>query len=61
VVSPFRYTVVIWAIIVGYIVWQEVPDLPMIIGTAIIIASGVYTIHRERRIARLVAESELDT
>jgi len=60
VVAPFRYIVVLWAIIVGYIVWQEVPDVPMIIGTALIIASGIYTIHRERRIARLVAESDID-
>lgn len=60
VVAPFRYIVVLWAILVGYIVWREVPDVPMIIGTAVIIASGIYTIHRERRIARIVAESDID-
>jgi hypothetical protein len=37
-----------------------VPDLPMILGTALVIASGIYTIHRERRIARIVAESDID-
>lgn len=60
VVAPFRYIVILWAIIVGYVVWQEVPDLPMILGTALIIASGIYTIHRERRVARIVAESDID-
>ena len=60
VVAPFRYIVVLWAIIVGYIVWREVPDLAMILGTALVIASGIYTIHRERRIARTVAESDID-
>ena len=60
VVAPFRYIVVLWAIVVGFIVWHEIPDLPMIIGTALVIASGIYTIHRERKVARLVAESDID-
>ena len=60
VVAPFRYVVILWAIVVGYVVWREVPDLAMILGTALVIASGIYTIHRERRIARIVAESDID-
>jgi drug/metabolite transporter (DMT)-like permease len=51
VVAPFRYTVIVWAIIVGYLVWGDVPDLPMLAGTAIIIATGIYTFYRERRLA----------
>jgi len=57
VVAPFRYTVILWAMIVGYIVWRDVPDWPMLLGTAIIIATGVYTFHRERNMARLRAEA----
>jgi drug/metabolite transporter (DMT)-like permease len=57
VVAPFRYTVIVWAMIVGYLVFADVPDLPMLIGTAIIIATGVYTFHRERKQARLQAEA----
>ena len=57
VVAPFRYTVVVWAIIVGFLVWREVPDWPMLIGTAIIIATGVYTLYRERKAANLAAEA----
>ncbi len=60
VVAPFRYIVVLWAIIVGYVVWGEVPDVPMIIGTAVVVASGIYTIHRERKMARILAESDID-
>jgi drug/metabolite transporter (DMT)-like permease len=56
-VAPFRYTVIVWAMIVGYLVFADVPDLPMLIGTAIIIATGVYTFHRERKQARLQAEA----
>lgn len=57
VVAPFRYAVVIWAIILGYIIWGEVPDLPMLAGTAIIILAGIYTFSRERRLAREAAEA----
>lgn len=57
VVAPFRYAVIIWAIIVGYLVFGDVPDLPMIIGTGVIIATGIYTFYRERQAARLRAEA----
>jgi drug/metabolite transporter (DMT)-like permease len=51
VVAPFRYTVIVFAIIVGYLVWGDVPDLLTLLGTAIIIATGIYTFYRERRLA----------
>jgi drug/metabolite transporter (DMT)-like permease len=57
VVAPFRYTVVIWAMVVGFLVWGDVPDLPMLVGTAIIVASGIYTLYRERKAANLRAEA----
>jgi drug/metabolite transporter (DMT)-like permease len=57
VVAPFRYTVVIWAIGVGFLIWGDLPDPAMLIGTAVIIASGVYTLYRERKPANLKAEA----
>jgi drug/metabolite transporter (DMT)-like permease len=51
VVAPFRYTVIVFAIIVGYLVWGDVPDLLTLAGTAIIIATGIYTFYRERSLA----------
>lgn len=48
VVSPFRYTVIIFALFAGYIVWGETPDAAALLGTAIVCAAGVYTLHRER-------------
>jgi drug/metabolite transporter (DMT)-like permease len=53
VVAPFRYTVIIWAIVVGLVVWGEIPDWPMIVGTVVIAASGIYTFSRERSLSRL--------
>jgi drug/metabolite transporter (DMT)-like permease len=52
VVAPFRYTVIVWAIVLGYFVWGDRPDPFMIAGTAIIIATGIYTFHRQRASAR---------
>lgn len=55
VVAPFRYTVIVWAMIVGLVVWGEAPDLPMLLGSAVIIGTGVYTFHRERRLSARAA------
>jgi drug/metabolite transporter (DMT)-like permease len=57
VVAPFRYTVILFAIAIGYLVWGEVPDAFMLVGTAIIAATGVYTFHRERNLSRLREEA----
>ena len=51
-VSPFRYSVVIWAFLSGFVVFGEIPDVLAIIGTLLIVASGIYTVHRERVRAR---------
>jgi drug/metabolite transporter (DMT)-like permease len=48
VVSPFRYSNVPFAILLGFVVFGELPDLMSFAGIALIIASGLYTIHREQ-------------
>ncbi|MGL5446540.1 MAG: DMT family transporter, partial [Rhabdaerophilum sp.] len=48
VVSPFRYSVILWAVILGFAAFGEVPTLLSFIGLALVIASGLYTVHRER-------------
>lgn len=47
VVSPFRYGLLIWAGIAGYVVFGEFPDGWTLAGAALIVGSGVYTVHRE--------------
>ena len=50
--QPFHYTVLIWAAMLGILVYDNVPDLPTILGAAIIAASGIYAgfvEHRERQ------------
>lgn len=51
-VAPFRYSNIIWAILVGYLIWNEVPDWITLVGTALIIATGVYTFYRERTLRK---------
>jgi drug/metabolite transporter (DMT)-like permease len=47
-VSPFRYTVIIWALLASYLTWGHVPDSLSFLGTGLIILSGLYTLYRER-------------
>ena len=54
-VVPFRYTLVIWAILGGWLLWGELPDMLTVAGTAIVVAAGLYTLHREQLRRRLAA------
>ena len=47
-VAPFRYTALLWAMLLGYFIFGDVPDGPMTIGATIIVLSGLYTFYRER-------------
>jgi drug/metabolite transporter (DMT)-like permease len=47
VVSPFRYGLLLWAGIAGYVVFGELPDAWALAGASLIVGSGVYTLHRE--------------
>jgi drug/metabolite transporter (DMT)-like permease len=51
-VAPFRYSVILWAVLAGYLVWREVPDTASWIGIAVVTAAGIYTFLREQRLAR---------
>jgi len=53
VVAPFRYSVIVWAVASGYIVWGEVPDLATWLGIAIVSLAGLYAFLREQHLARL--------
>jgi drug/metabolite transporter (DMT)-like permease len=50
VVTPFRYTRLLFALILGFLVFAERPDAATLLGGAIIVASGVYTIVRSARV-----------
>jgi drug/metabolite transporter (DMT)-like permease len=50
--QPFSYSILIWATVVGFLLFDNLPDLWTIVGAAIVTASGLYTFARERRISR---------
>jgi drug/metabolite transporter (DMT)-like permease len=47
VVAPFDYSQLIWAAILGYLVWGELPHAATLAGAAVVAASGLYILHRE--------------
>lgn len=55
VVAPFRYTVLVWALIIGYLFFDEVPDWLTLSGAAVVIAAGLYTLWREHRVGQDMA------
>ena len=55
-VAPFRYTAMVWALILGLLMFGEIPDMPTITGTVIVILTGLYLLHRERSVRRSVQE-----
>jgi len=55
IVAPFRYSSLVAAIFLGWAVFGQWPDNMTLIGAAIVVATGIYTFYRERRLARLAA------
>jgi drug/metabolite transporter (DMT)-like permease len=48
VLAPFSYTQLLWVSVLGFLVFGEVPDIWTVAGAGFIVASGLYTAHRER-------------
>jgi drug/metabolite transporter (DMT)-like permease len=48
VLAPFNYTQLIWAIALGYVLFGDLPDHTTLVGAAMIVASGLYALYRER-------------
>jgi drug/metabolite transporter (DMT)-like permease len=55
-VSPFRYSVMIWAILIGIFVVHDPIDLWTMIGTAIVVGMGIYTFYREGQVSRKASQ-----
>jgi len=49
---PYQYTMIVWAIVLGYLVFGDVPDGFTLAGAAIIVAAGLYILWREQIVAR---------
>src|SRR5712675_3677067 len=52
VVVPYQYSMIIWAVMFGYFVFGDVPEVATILGAAIITGAGIYIFMRERALGR---------
>ncbi|QOL82835.1 DMT family transporter [Pseudooceanicola spongiae] len=55
-VSPFRYTSLLWALLLGFVLFGEWPQALTLIGAAIVVASGLFTLYRERKTGQPVPQ-----
>lgn len=49
VVQPFTYTLLLYAVVIGYLLFGDVPDLPTLLGAAIVVSAGVYAAIRTHK------------
>jgi drug/metabolite transporter (DMT)-like permease len=48
-VVPFNYLSLVWAILFGFAIWGDVPTVSLLIGSAIVVGSGLFLLWRESR------------
>ena len=51
IIQPFHYTLIFWAIILGFIFYGDVPDIFTIVGSIIIASSGIYVLNKTVKIS----------
>jgi drug/metabolite transporter (DMT)-like permease len=51
-IAPFEFTYILWAVLFGFVFWDEVPGLTTICGILVLIGSSLYIGYRERRVQR---------
>jgi len=59
VVAPFEYTSLLWAMLLGVLVWGDVPTALVLASSAVVIISGIYVIHDERTVQRRNRETPI--
>jgi drug/metabolite transporter (DMT)-like permease len=55
-VAPFQYSQMLWAIMLGALIWGDLPEPVMLLGAAIVTASGLFILYRERTLGRRPAQ-----
>jgi drug/metabolite transporter (DMT)-like permease len=60
-VGPFYYFSIVFALVIGFMVWGDIPTLALLAGAAIVVASGLYLLwHESKKRAPMTAEEPLD-
>lgn len=53
--APFRYTTMLGAVVLGYLVFEETPNGLTLLGCFVVLASGLYAVHLERQVVAMAA------
>jgi len=54
VLAPLQYSAILWAALMGWLVWRDAPTLPILVGNAVIIGSGLYVAARGKMVGAAV-------
>jgi len=57
VIAPFRYTGLLFALVLGWLVWGDVPNAMAFAGIALLVGAGLYVLHSERERSRAALEA----
>jgi drug/metabolite transporter (DMT)-like permease len=53
-VSPFYYLMLVWTLIIGFLVWGDIPTTGLLIGSVVVVASGLFLLWHEARLQRAI-------
>jgi drug/metabolite transporter (DMT)-like permease len=51
-VSPFYYLMLVWALVIGYLIWGDVPTLALLVGSSVVVACGLFLLWHEAQRSR---------
>jgi drug/metabolite transporter (DMT)-like permease len=60
VVAPYQYTSIVWAIILGYLIWDDFPETQALIGAALIVGSGLFVLYRGQKKKENIIATSVD-
>eukprot|EP01037_Dinobryon_pediforme_P014655 gene14655-14779_t len=56
-VSPFYYLILVWALLIGFIGWGQIPSTALVLGSCIVVASGLFLLWNEVQRPKVQAQS----
>jgi drug/metabolite transporter (DMT)-like permease len=59
ILAPFLYTQLVWAMILSYLVFADLPNRWTLAGVAVVVASGLYLLHRDQKVGRRTVNESL--
>ena len=54
--APLHYTLLLWAVVFGFVFFGDVPDRQILLGSAVIVLAGLFIFHRQKVVDRTVPE-----